>query len=106
MAMLSWASILLVGTLTVVGCAGPYSGVAPTSPYYGGTYATGLPQDPYASPWVGPNTPWVFYQGDWFSNGMLYYFYGNQYGWAPYYAYPSTYIVREVYWYGPKWTTW
>ena len=33
-------------------------------------------------------------------------FFGNQYGWAPYYAYPPTYIVRPNNWYGPKWNTW
>jgi hypothetical protein len=31
MALLSWASILLVGTLAVVGCVGPYQG---SDPYY------------------------------------------------------------------------
>jgi hypothetical protein len=105
MAMVSWASILLASTLTLVGCAGSYPGIAPTSPYYGDTYNAPPPQYPYAGPWVGPNTPWVFYQGDWFLNGMLYYFYGQR-GWAPYYAYPPTYIVRQVYWYEPKWNTW
>ena len=32
------------------------------------------PPDPYESPWVGPDTPWVYYNGDWFLNGVLYYF--------------------------------
>ena len=64
------------------------------------------PQNPYATPWVGSNTPWTFYQGDWFLNGMLYQFFGNQYGWAPYYAYPSTYIVRPNNWYEPRWNAW
>ncbi len=57
-------------------------------------------------PYVGPNTPWVFYQGDWFLNGLLYYFFGNQYGWAPYYAYAPTYIVRPNQWYAPRWNAW
>jgi len=30
----------------------------------------------------------------------------NQYGWAPYYAYPPTYIVRPNIWYAPKWNAW
>ena len=64
------------------------------------------PQNPYATPWVGSNTPWTFYQGDWFLNGILHYFFGNQYGWAPYYAYPPTYIVRPYTWYEPRWQTW
>jgi hypothetical protein len=64
------------------------------------------PPMPVATPFVGPNTPWVFYNGDWFLNGMLYYFFGNKYGWAPYYAYPQTYIVRPNHWYGPKWNAW
>ena len=73
---------------------------------YGGYNYPPPPQNPYATPWVGPNTPWTFYQGDWFLNGILYNFFGNQYGWAPYYAYPPTYIVRPNNWYGPKWNAW
>jgi hypothetical protein len=64
------------------------------------------PADPYASPWVGPGTPWVYYNGDWFLNGILYYFFGPAYGWAPYYAYPPTYIVRPPDWYAPRWFSW
>ena len=64
------------------------------------------PDDPYASPWVGPDTPWVYYNGDWFLNGILYYFYGPQYGWAPYYAYTPDYIVRPDTWYSPRWLGW
>jgi hypothetical protein len=101
------AAILLVSALTITGCTGPNAGLAPTSPYYGGAYETPPPpQYSYGSPWVGTNTPWVFYQGDWFLNGLLYNFFGPQYGWAPYYAYPPTYIVRTAYWYEPRWNTW
>jgi hypothetical protein len=64
------------------------------------------PQNLYANPWVGPNTPWVYYNGDWFLNGVLYYFFGNRYGWAPYYAYAPTYIVRPQVWYAPRWNAW
>ena len=107
MKVLSWALVLLVGALAVVGCVGPYQG----GPYdyggaYGGAYYSPQPQNIYANPWVGANTPWTYYQGDWFLNGMLYNYYGNQYGWAPYYAYPPIYIVRPNNWYGPKWNTW
>ena len=58
------------------------------------------------TPWVGPNTPWVFYNGDWFLNGILYYFFGPKYGWAPYYTYPPAYIVRPGYWYKSHWHDW
>src|SRR5574340_253011 len=64
------------------------------------------PADPYASPWVGPGTPWVYYNGDWFLNGVLYYFFGPRYGWCPYYAYPPTYIVRSPTGYGPMRQSW
>jgi len=64
------------------------------------------PQNIYATPWVGSNTPWTFYQGDWFLKGVLYQFFGNQYGWAPYYSYPPTYIVRPQVWYAPHWHAW
>ncbi len=64
------------------------------------------PPDLYASPWVGPDTPWVYFNGDWFLNGVLYYFFGPEYGWAPYYAYSPGYIVRPETWYGPRWLTW
>jgi len=58
------------------------------------------------APWVGSNTPWTFYNGDWFNNGVLHYYFGPKYGWAPYYAYAPTYIVRPAHWYGPKWDRW
>jgi hypothetical protein len=107
LAISSGAAFLLVSALTITGCMAPNAGLAPTSPYYGGAYETPPPpQYSYGAPWVGTGTPWVFYQGDWFYNGMLYYFFGPQYGWAPYYAYPTTYIVRTTYWYEPRWNTW
>ena len=59
------------------------------------------PPNAYEQPWVGPNTPWTYYNGDWFLNGILYYFFGPQYGWAPYYAYGPSYIVRPNNWYAP-----
>jgi hypothetical protein len=64
------------------------------------------PVNLYDNPWVGPNTPWIYYNGDWFLNGILYYFFGPQYGWAPYYAYPSSYMVRPQNWYAPRWHAW
>ena len=78
---------------------------APAQAQYGYNYPP-PPQNIYATPWVGPQTPWVFYQGDWFLNGVLYNFFGNKYGWAPYYTYAPTYIVRPRNWYAPKWQTW
>jgi hypothetical protein len=78
---------------------------APAQAQYGHNYPP-PPQNVYATPWVGPQTPWVFYQGDWFLNGVLYNFFGNQYGWAPYYTYAPTYIVRPNNWYAPKWQVW
>ncbi len=64
------------------------------------------PPNPAAAPWVGPGTPWVYYNGDWFYNGTLYYDFGPRYGWAPYFAYDPTYIVRPGDWYDPKWSVW
>jgi hypothetical protein len=64
------------------------------------------PPLPLASPWVGANTPWVFYNGDWFAKGILYYYFGPKYGWAPYYAYPRVYVARPASWYAPKWNAW
>lgn len=81
--------------------------VASVAPSYAQAYTyPAPPPDPYASPWVGPDTPWVYYNGDWFLNGVLYYFFGPTYGWAPYYSYGSTYIVRPGTWYGSKWSSW
>jgi len=80
---------------------------AMSTPSYAQAYQyPSRPGDPYARPWVGPDTPWVYYNGDWFLNGLLYNFFGNQYGWAPYYAYPPTYIVRPNDWYAPRWHAW
>ena len=107
LAISSWAAILLAGALMITGCAAPNTGLPQAGPYYGGGYETPPPpQYAYGAPYVGTNTPWVFYQGDWFMNGLLYYFFGPQHGWAPYYSYPTTYIVRTPYWYAPRWNTW
>ena len=83
--------ILALAIFLAGGAMGAMS--APAQAQYGYNYPP-PPQNIYATPWVGPHTPWVFYQGDWFLNGVLYNFFGNQYGWAPYYTYPATYIVR------------
>ena len=95
--------ILALAIILAGGAIGTMS--APAQAQYGYNYPP-PPQNIYATPWVGPNTPWVYYQGDWFLNGILHNFFGNQYGWAPYYAYPPTYIVRPKNWYAPKWHTW
>lgn len=83
---------------------------AMSSPSYAqGIAAYNYPPPPpniYATPWVGPNTPWVYYNGDWFLNGVLYYFFGKRHGWAPYYAYSPTFIVRPKNWYGSRWNAW
>jgi len=91
------AAILLAGVAVAVSSAPSYA--------QGYVYPT-PPADIYASPWVGPDTPWVYYNGDWFLNGVLYYFFGPRYGWCPYYAYSPGYIVRSNSWYGPRWSTW
>jgi hypothetical protein len=91
-----WLAIAML----LAGCA-----AAPMYPAPGPVY-TAPAQYPFSAPWVGTNTPWVFYNGDWFLNGMLFYNFGPRYGWAPYYAYPSIYIVRPANWYAPRWNTW
>ncbi|MGA2227617.1 MAG: hypothetical protein ABSH41_24545 [Syntrophobacteraceae bacterium] len=90
-------AILLAGGAVAVMSAPSYAQVYEYPP---------PPSDPSASPWVGPDTPWVYYNGDWFMNGILYYFYGPDYGWAPYYAYAPSYIVRLGTWYAPRWMAW
>jgi hypothetical protein len=95
--------ILVLAILLAGGAIGAMS--APAHAQYGYNYPPPS-ANPYAQPWVGPNTPWTYYNGDWFLQGLLYNFFGPQYGWAPYYAYPPTYIVRPNNWYGPKWNTW
>jgi hypothetical protein len=95
--------------LLVIVMAGGAIGAGSTPAYaqgYGGFIFPPPPLNPLSTPWVGPNTPWVYYQGDWFLNGILYQFFGDRYGWAPYYAYPPTYIVRPHKWYEPKWNVW
>ncbi len=61
---------------------------------------------PPRGPWVGPNTPWTFFHGDWFRNGELHYFYGPKHGWAPYYSRPVGPVERPNEWYGQKWENW
>ena len=97
--------ILVIATLLAGGAIAAMSAPSYAQGYAGYSYPP-PPQNPYATPWVGPNTPWVYYNGDWFLNGILYYFFGNTYGWSPYYAYTPTYIVRPNYWYTPMWNAW
>jgi hypothetical protein len=97
---------LIVALIMLVAGGAVGSMAAPAeAQVYGYSYPA-PPPNPYATPWVGANTPWTFYQGDWFLNGILQYFFGPQYGWAPYYAYPTVYIVRPANWYGPRWNVW
>jgi hypothetical protein len=56
-------------------------------------------------PWVGPDTPWVFWNNNWYYNGILYAFYGPL-GWWPYGYYANNLIVRNYAWYGPRWNRW
>ena len=97
--------VLAIAILLAGSAVGIMSGPSQAQGYGGYNYPP-PPPNPYASPWVGPSTPWVYYNGDWFLNGILYYFFGNNYGWAPYYAYAPTYIVRPNDWYTPRWNTW
>ncbi len=65
--------ILVIAIILTGGAVAAMS--APAHAQYGYNYPP-PPADPYAQPWVGPNTPWVNYNGDWFLNGLLYYFFG------------------------------
>lgn len=98
-------TILVLTAILGGGAVGVTPAPSYAQPMYGYYYPP-PPPDPYVAPWVGPNTPWVYYNGDWFLNGILYYFFGPQYGWAPYYAYPPIFIVRPPEWYAPKWIVW
>ncbi len=99
-------SMILVLALVLASGAVTVMSAPAAAQVYGGYTYPAPPPNPYATPWVGPNTPWTYYNGDWFLNGILYYFFGQKYGWAPYYAYAPTYIVRPNYWYGPMWHAW
>jgi hypothetical protein len=97
--------IFILAILLAGGAIGAMSAPSYAQGYAGYNYPP-PPQNIYATPWVGSNTPWVFFQGDWFLKGVLHNFFGPQYGWAPYYAYPPTYIVRPITWYEPRWHKW
>jgi hypothetical protein len=99
-------SLMFALVVLLAGCAVGPTATPSYGQGYGGYNYPPPPQNPYANPWVGNNTPWTYYQGDWFLNGLLYQFFGNQYGWAPYYSYPPTYIVRPQVWYAPQWNAW
>ncbi|MGP7987190.1 MAG: hypothetical protein ACLPPL_07075 [Desulfobaccales bacterium] len=90
---------LLLAVVLAGGAIGVTSGPCSAQGYY--------PVQPVAmTPYVGNNTPWTFYKGDWFLNGVLNYFFGPKIGFAPYYAYPQVYIVRPGNWYAPGWNAW
>ncbi len=94
-------AFLVLVILLARGAIGAMSGPAAAQGYY-----PPQPQAVAVNPWVGNNTPWTFYKGDWFLNGVLQYFFGPRYGFAPYYAYPTVYIVRPENWYAPGWNSW
>jgi hypothetical protein len=96
--VLALAILLTGGALAIMS--------VPSQAQFYGPPPVARPVAPAMAPYVGANTPWVYYNGDWFLNGVLYYFFGPQYGWAPYYAYAPTYIVRPSKWYGPRWQRW
>lgn len=95
----------LVLLITVVLAGGAVAALSAPSHAQFYEYST-PPPNPYAQPWVGSNTPWTYFNGDWFLNGLLYYFFGPQYGWCPYYTYAPIYIVRPSEWYVPQWQAW
>jgi hypothetical protein len=90
MAVVSWAAVLLVSTLTVVGCMGPYPGMSPYG--YGGGYDFGYGGggggacQPYYAP-----QPYVYDQGYgggysqpyYQSQPYVYYDNGGVYGYQP-----------------------
>ncbi len=94
--------VLLLAVFVAGGTMAAMSAPASAQPY---EYPA-APGDPYVNPWVGPGSCWVFYNGDWFCNGVLYYYFGPVYGWSPYWAFPVSFIVYEPYWYGPMWGAW
>ncbi len=94
-------AMVLLAILLAGGAVGAMPAFSQAQAYY-----PPPPPNPYASPWVGPRTPWVYYNNDWFLNGILYYNFGPRYGWAPYYSYPQTYVMRPGNWYGPRWHDW
>ena len=93
---------LLLVILLAGGAIGAMSGPSSAQGYY---YQHPT-QNVAVTPYVGNNTPWTFYKGDWFLNGILQYFFGPRIGFAPYYAYPQVYIVRPNNWYAPGWNSW
>jgi hypothetical protein len=84
--------ILAVAILLTGGAIGAISGPSYAQGYGGYNYPP-PPPNIYGTPWVGTNTPWTFYNGDWFLNGILYFFFGNQYGWASYLYYKTQLLV-------------
>jgi hypothetical protein len=54
-------------------------------------------------PYVGPGTPWFYFNDAWYLNGIMYGYYGG-YGWWPYGYYGPSYLARPNHWYGnPHW---
>jgi hypothetical protein len=90
------ASILLALTILLIG--GVIVSVS--------TPALAQPMPHQRGPWTGNNTPWTYYHGDWFHNGILRYFYGQKNGWAPYYSKAPGQVERPGEWYGEKWEHW
>ena len=58
--ILALAILLAAGVLGLMSTPSGAQGIVTTYTY------PAPPLDPLEHPWVGPNTPWVYYHGDWF----------------------------------------
>ena len=59
------------------------------------------------APWLGPASPWFWYNNAWWYNGVLYGFYGGAYGWRPYGSITNVVVEQPAYFYNnPKWGSW
>jgi hypothetical protein len=98
------ALCLMGGMVSIAAAQGPGEFVAP-GPGPGPGPTPEVQVVAVGAPWVGPNTPWVFWNNNWYYNGILYAFFGPL-GWWPNGYYGNNLIVRTDEWYGPRWVTW
>jgi hypothetical protein len=59
------------------------------------------------NPWLGPGSPWYWWNNAWWYNGVQYGFYGAAYGWRPYGSITNVVVEQPAHYYNnPQWDRW
>lgn len=59
------------------------------------------------APYLGPMSPWFWFNHNWYYNGVMYGYYGPGYEWAPYGSVTNVVVQQPAHYYNnPQWDSW